>query len=220
VHQHVPEPVRRVVPSGTAQELRTALRGVVYPGGTGETTALVGFEVAGKTGTARRAGPDGYIPGSYTASFTSLFPAEDPQLVMVVKLDDPEGRYGGLTAAPVTREVLQQLLAAETGALDRAPLAGESTLVWAERSTTRQESKYVLPWPLHRTVPDSTSVATVPDITGLSLRAAANELHSAGLVMQLSGWGRVVGTEPSHGTELTRGAIVKVVAREVEGGNR
>ncbi|MDJ0767070.1 MAG: penicillin-binding protein 2, partial [Myxococcota bacterium] len=88
-----PEPIRRVVSPEIARELLSALHGVVYEGGTGDSAALNSYRVAGKTGTARRAGNGGYIEGSYWSSFASLFPAEDPQLVMVVKLDDPEATY-------------------------------------------------------------------------------------------------------------------------------
>lgn len=123
VYRHVPEPVRRVVPAAVARTLRDLLHGVVYRGGTGQTAALSSYEVAGKTGTARRVGPGGYIPGSYTASFASLFPAEDPQLVMVVKLDDPKQGYARLTAAPLSRTVLEQVLGAKTGALDHGRLS-------------------------------------------------------------------------------------------------
>ncbi len=121
-YRHVPEPVRRVVRPEAAAALRAMLHGVVYRGGSGMTAALSSYQLAGKTGTARRAGPQGYISGSTTANFASLFPAHDPQLVMVVRLDDPKGVYARLTAAPVTRAVLEQLLAARTGALDRTRL--------------------------------------------------------------------------------------------------
>jgi cell division protein FtsI/penicillin-binding protein 2 len=90
VYRHRPRPVRRVVSAKVARELRGLLQGAVGEEGTGFPAALVGFEVGGKTGTARRAGSNGqYIPGSCTASFASMFPVDDPQLVMVVKLEGP-----------------------------------------------------------------------------------------------------------------------------------
>jgi cell division protein FtsI (penicillin-binding protein 3) len=70
--------------------------------------------------------PDGrgYEAGSYTASFVGLFPAEAPQIVILVKLDDPSGAYyGGRTAAPVTKVVLEAAIAARDAALDRRRLA-------------------------------------------------------------------------------------------------
>ncbi len=82
------------------------------------------FEVAGKTGTARRTGAGGrYEAGSYTSSFAGFFPADAPQMVIFVKLDQPRGGYyGGLTAAPVSRETLQGMLAARSAGFDSRPL--------------------------------------------------------------------------------------------------
>src|SRR5438132_12211976 len=68
---------------------------------------------------------DLYAAGEYTASFAALFPADQPQLVLVVKIDNPhKGSYfAAQTAAPVTRSMLEQALAARTVALDRARLS-------------------------------------------------------------------------------------------------
>ena len=77
----------------------------------------------GKTGTARIATGGGYGDRRYAASFVGYTPVDDPQLVIMAKLEDPKGAvYGGLTAAPVTRAVVQAILATrgrgliETGA--------------------------------------------------------------------------------------------------------
>src|SRR5439155_304437 len=87
--------------------------------------AVVNVPVAAKTGTARRVVGGRYAPGQYTASFAALSPADRPQLVLVVKIDDPrKGSYfAAQTAAPVTRSMLEQALAARTVALDRARLS-------------------------------------------------------------------------------------------------
>ena len=103
LYEHRPEPVRRVLSEANAAKLRQMLIGVVYGEGTASLAALTSYELAGKTGTSRRAGAAGYIAGAYTASFASIFPASDPQLVTVVKLVDPRGTYGSVTAAPVTK---------------------------------------------------------------------------------------------------------------------
>src|SRR5581483_6936566 len=90
--------------------------------------ALRNFPLAAKTGTARQVVHGRYAPGRYTASFAALFPADRPQLVVVVKIADPRrgGYFAAQTAAPVTRAMLEQALAARTVALDRARLAPES----------------------------------------------------------------------------------------------
>src|SRR6266568_2982732 len=120
LYRHEPEPVRRAVSPEIAAALRDLLRGVVEHG-TGSEAALTTFPVAAKTGTARRVVNGHYAPGQYTASFAALFPADKPQLVLVVKIDNPhKGSYfAAQTAAPVTRSMLEQALAARTVALDR-----------------------------------------------------------------------------------------------------
>jgi len=118
-----PEPVRRVVPPEVAQEIAAALVEVVEQG-TGREAALGEFGVAGKTGTARRAEGGRYEAGAYTASFAGFFPASDPQLTILVKLDRPKSQYyGGLAAAPVTRATLAAALAARNTPLDRRAVA-------------------------------------------------------------------------------------------------
>ncbi len=218
VYTHAAEPVRRVVPAEIALQLREMLRGVVsLEGATGTTAALATYEVAGKTGTARRAGPNGqYIPGAYTASFASLFPAEHPQLVMVVKLDDPKGAYARLTAAPVTRSVLEQLLAAQTGSLDRTSLKGPAPVApEPDPAVDAGSVPYVVAWPPAVTAPDS-SRRVVPDVRGLTMRAAARRLHEEGLQVRVRGWGTVVSTSPAPGTRVQPGTSVQIIAEEKE----
>lgn len=208
VYRHRAEPVRRVIAPEVAAELREMLRGVVYRDGTGTTAALSTYEVAGKTGTAQRAGPRGYIPGSHTASFVSMFPADDPQLVMVVKLDDPGRTYARLTAAPVTRSVLEQVLAAPGGGLDRGRLVAESP--GARRPPPAVGGgtvPYVVVWPPVPVRAASEDVR-VPDVVGLSLRDAARRLHNVGLRVRVEGWGAVRGTNPGVGSEVPSGTLV------------
>jgi cell division protein FtsI (penicillin-binding protein 3) len=107
----------------SARALRSMLRGVVEAG-TATGSSLSSFDVAGKTGTARRAINGKYVDGKYNASFVGMFPADDPQLVILVKLDDPtKSIYGGRAAAPVSRVVLQAALAAREASLNRSALA-------------------------------------------------------------------------------------------------
>jgi cell division protein FtsI (penicillin-binding protein 3) len=118
-----PRAVRRVVSPEVASEVNRALVGAVEDG-TGTRARLATFAVAGKSGTSRVHGPGGYEPGAYYASFVGFFPAEDPQLVVFVKLDRPQGPYyGGATAAPVTRATMEAILAAHAPPVDRRALA-------------------------------------------------------------------------------------------------
>jgi len=115
--------VRRVMPAAVADTVRAMLTGAVE-GGTALAAGLTTFDLAGKTGTARRATRGRYAPDAYTASFVGLFPARATRYVILVKLDDPQGDYfGGKTAAPITRTILQAAIAAGNAALDRTVLA-------------------------------------------------------------------------------------------------
>src|SRR2546430_16621922 len=90
--------------------------------GTAAKAALASFDVAGKSGTARRTTQNaGYVAGNYTASFVGLFPGNDPQYVVLVKLDSPKGAHyaGGDIAAPVTQFVLRAALSSRNAALNR-----------------------------------------------------------------------------------------------------
>ncbi len=115
--------VRRIMSEETARTMRHML-GAVVDSGTAKAAQLATFEVGGKSGTARNAAGGTYEAGMYLASFVSIFPADDPQFVVLVKIDNPSGRYyGGATAAPVSKVVLESALAARDAALDRGALA-------------------------------------------------------------------------------------------------
>jgi cell division protein FtsI (penicillin-binding protein 3) len=97
---------RRILEPGVDQQLRTMLKGVVSDQGTGELAAIPGYSVAGKTGTAQKPGPSGYIPGAYVATFVGMVPASNPRLVVLVSVDEPHGQiYGGTVAAPAFEQI-------------------------------------------------------------------------------------------------------------------
>lgn len=122
--RHKRRVVRRVLAPAVARRVREILVGVVEEGGTAKRADLGSFSLAGKTGTARRTVNGRYAPSQHIPTFVGLFPADNPQFVILVKLDNPKGAYmGGLTAAPVTKSVLQAALASRNASLDRASLA-------------------------------------------------------------------------------------------------
>ena len=107
-------PVRQVISSETAREIGDALRGVVSDNGTAAAAAVPGFIIAGKTGTAQKVDPrGGYEEGKYVVSFAGYLPAEHPEFVGLVVLDDahtskPELNYGGLVAGPIFSRVAER----------------------------------------------------------------------------------------------------------------
>lgn len=103
--EHRPDDARprRVLPADVAKTLRSMLRTVVTEG-TGTLAAVPHYEVAGKTGTARRA-VEGLGYSGYFASFVGMLPAKEPRVVIGVALDNPVPIEGGLVAAPVFSQV-------------------------------------------------------------------------------------------------------------------
>lgn len=98
----VPEPRgRRVIGAAAAAQVRTMLEGVLAPGGTASEVSVPGYTLAGKTGTAQVAENGGYSKTKYVASFIGFAPARNPQLLVAVIVDQPQGEiYGGSVAAP------------------------------------------------------------------------------------------------------------------------
>ena len=95
-------PKRRAMSPETAEQMREILTAVVVEG-TGRQAAVDGYTVAGKTGTAQKAP---YREGRYIASFAGFLPVEDPEVVIVVTVDEPtNGIWGGSTAGPVFSEL-------------------------------------------------------------------------------------------------------------------
>ena len=232
VTRRSPTLIREVVPDDVARAVTDVLVDVVEQG-TATRAALATFDVAGKTGTSRRTGAgSGYSAGSYTSTFAGYFPADDPQIVIFVKIDEPRGDYyGGLTAAPVTKETLQGILAVRNPGLDGKTLLatrarGEEGFVaplttlasspapaaFPEGSVTGVE---VLDLAATYSAPGNADVAPVtvqlPSLEGMTMREAALRAHEAGLRVKVSGSGRITRTQPAAGAALPRGAVVTLI---------
>lgn len=106
---------KRVITAATAQTVRTMLESVTQPGGTGIKAAIPGYRVAGKTGTAQQ--PDPKHGGAYSSwmnwdTFAGMVPADDPQFVVAIMVDNPaHGLEGGDVAAPLFHEIATYELA-------------------------------------------------------------------------------------------------------------
>ena len=108
-----PEVRRQVMKPETARQLTQILEGVTRKGGTGEKAALASYSVAGKTGTAQKADSKtrAYSTDRFVSSFVGFVPAEDPDIAILVVVDEPKGvAWGGSVAAPVFKNVAEQTL--------------------------------------------------------------------------------------------------------------
>lgn len=99
---------QRVMSAKAARMVREMLEAVTQDGGTAPQARVMGYRVAGKTGTAHKLVGGSYAPNKYIASFVGLAPVSDPRLVVAVMIDEPSGRqyYGGQVAAPVFSKVM------------------------------------------------------------------------------------------------------------------
>lgn len=218
--------VRRVVSPKVAQTMRQLLAGVVETG-TATGAELASYTLGGKTGTPRRTVGGRYAAGQYNPNFVGLFPADDPQLVVVVKLVNPKGSfYGGRTAAPMTRTIVEAALASRDGGLDRARLAADGDAVQSGRevpaaAVASGAVKMPAPDSVLRPVvislparPQRKAVLPprpVPDVRGLTLRDAVRSLHRAGFRVQLTPGGPSPAvTEPTPGTTVAAGTLVRL----------
>ncbi len=97
----------QVIRPETAAKMRQMMISITEKGGTGQAGAIEGYDVAGKTGTARKAVAGGYEE-KYRASFVGFAPALNPRLIVAVSIDEPseKGFYGGMVAGPVFRGVM------------------------------------------------------------------------------------------------------------------
>ena len=233
--RHERRVVRRVISRKVAATVRGLLADVVERG-TAVDADLANYSLAGKTGTPRRAVDGRYAPLQYNPNFVGLFPADAPQLVVVVKLSSPRGDfYGGRTAAPMTKTVLQAALAASDAALDRSALtsrrptqAGSGRPAGGVRLTRQADPKRRTQAEEIRTTEAPPAVVLhlppkperaratypprrVPNVRGMSLRDAVRSLHSAGFRVQLVKDASPSNlTEPAPGVTASAGSLVRL----------
>jgi len=185
VLENQPHVVRRVISEKTAKLLASMLQDVTSEGGTGVMANVEGFEVAGKTGTAQKADPvhGGYAAKKRVGSFVGFVPANNPRLVALVLIDEPEVNvYGGIVAAPVFRNIAQGALRRLAVAPDKvSPLpVAESQPEKLNRRSTRRGN-----------FPAGGNDGTA-DFVGLSLREALEKAQTLGLKLRIQGNGYVV----------------------------
>jgi cell division protein FtsI (penicillin-binding protein 3) len=121
--QHQRRVIRRVVSEEGAALMRTMLESVV-DSGTARGAEMVTFDVAGKSGTAKRLENGRYGAGLYNSTFAGMFPAQRPQYVVIARLiDSKNGYFGGTVAGGLVKGILQSALATRDASLDRQALA-------------------------------------------------------------------------------------------------
>jgi stage V sporulation protein D (sporulation-specific penicillin-binding protein) len=182
------EPIvkRKVISETTSKTMLTMLESVVSEG-TGSKSYIPGYRVGGKTGTAQKIVDGRYVAGKYIASFAAVAPVDDPQIAILVIIDEPSAGayYGGTIAAPVAKTVL------------------EETLNYLEVPTifTEEEKEQVI------------ENVIVPEVRNTEIGEAGKALTAIGLkytteYVDLTSKSKVLDQFPLPGTEVQKGSII------------
>jgi len=208
LRENHPKSVRRVVSPGTANTVVRILKTVMDEGGTGRAARLSGYESAGKTGTAQKALANGRgYSDKRVGSFFGFAPADSPQVVILVMIDEPQGStYGGVVAAPAFKAIAEQVLPS-MGVYPK----GVSYLAKAGSGRFAGREEPVSPAPAHpRSGEGSEEPGVMPDFSGKSLRQVVLTAQRLGLDLKLVGSGKAVSQNPPPGQVLqgqTRGLV-------------
>lgn len=154
IKENTPTLVRKVISEDTSEKVRYALENVVSRG-TGRNAYIANYRVGGKTGTAQKVKNGVYMVGNYITSFIGFLPADKPEVVVYIAIDNARGvtQYGGTVAAPIAKNVLY----------DSANILGiEKRAEVIEKNYNYLEKKYV----------------EVPDVTGMNVNDALKLLKS------------------------------------------
>lgn len=177
--------VRKVISEATSEKVRYALESVVS-NGTGRTAYIDGYRVGGKTGTAQKVENGKYLDNNYILSFIGFLPADNPQIVVYVAIDNPKGvrQFGGVIAGPPAKAILTDAIKA----LDiKKPSGG------MEKEYQYTDKKYY----------------EVPDVTGKSKADASKELKDFKVKFEGSG-DKVTYQSPEAGTRIYEGETVRL----------
>lgn len=191
IQKFYPKSKGRIISEAHAEIMRKMLLSVVESG-TGTRAAVTGYRVAGKTGTAQKSlTSGGYIEGAYTASFVGFAPYDDPEIAVLVIVDEPgtPQTHGGEIAAPVFSKLATEVL----------PYLGAGI---------KEVGVYAPLGSLKSPVPQFDGT-TMPDFTGLAVADALLLIETIkkekNVIFGFKGTGRVVGQSPESGTALEVG---------------
>jgi cell division protein FtsI (penicillin-binding protein 3) len=229
VFQARPE-ARRALKAETTAALRNMLEGVTLHG-TARKAQLDGYTAAGKTGTAQKIDPKthAYSATKYIGSFVGFAPVKNPAVVIIVVIDEPQGAYhGGDVAAPVFREIAEQILPDLSVSPDVEVKPGTELIAQTTRPSPQQlkteqmetEAREATLPKLARNFSGQTRevvfamatrrAALMPDLRGQSVRDAVRMCQQLGLRLEARGEGHAMRQTPEPGAEVDPGLIVRV----------
>ena len=186
VVENKPSVTRKVITENTSAKVRYALESVVA-NGTGRNAYISNYRVGGKTGTAQKVEDGKYLVGNYITSFMGFLPADDPEVVVYIAIDNAKGvtQYGGTIAAPIAKNVLN----AAISALNIEPRYDGMT-----KEYNYGDKRYY----------------TVPNVIGMDTKEAVSNLKE--FKVEFSGSGsKVIHQSPSEGSYLAEGEVIRLM---------
>ncbi len=181
-----PQPETRVFDVDVTRKVIRMLTMAVEEG-TGKRAQIPGLRIGGKTSTAQKASPEGGYGNKIVASFVGFLPAEKPEYLILVSVDEPESeRYGGVVAAPAFREVALRTMSYLGLLPDALPVVASADETRPEVPGAGSE--------MRGKVDKSSLIGSdkVPDVRGYTLRRAVEVFAGRGIVPSLRGSGQVV----------------------------
>ena len=199
-------PVRQVISPKTAKRLTAILTDVVGDDdGTGKNAQIVNIAVAGKTGTSQKFdfARKVYSSEKVRTSFMGFFPAEDPQIAILVTLDEPQrDKWGGVAAAPVFKNIGEQILTCFKTDIKESPF-----LVPEEEKKGSVKLKLVSAPQTISTQADAEKDADepfMPDFRGMTIKDALMKAREKGIDIKVTGSGWAVSQKPKAGVSIHR----------------
>lgn len=207
--------LRRVLSPKTSEQVRRMMGLVTQEGGTAIGARINGFDVGGKTGTAQKVENGVYHATKRVASFIGFFPIDDPELLILVVVDEPKGQtYGGLVAAPAFRNIgSKTAYYMNLSPSSRTASSGVASPPQSVAAPTKSVHGSTRPSVPVAQVATSSAPGTVamPDLTGLSMGRVVDILSVFPAKLALSGSGVAVSQSPPPGVAVESGTTVRVV---------
>ncbi len=220
--------VRRVISKRVARLVTRGMEMVAEPGGTGMNARVNGYKVAGKTGTAHKAGDGSYSDKRVVASFMGFVPSKSPRLAIYISVDEPvKEQYGGKVAAPIFSKIVSEALPFLGVPPDDSIVARPSRQKRRYQKTAQEHPVTLIKevddtpwWSKDRFLTRATEDMVVPDVKGLNLNKALKRLKQFGLQIRVSGSGVVVSQSPESGELLPDDHQVEVTLKRPQLVNR
>ena len=205
-----PVVVRKIADDSTIESVRKMLRGVVVKG-TGRNADLPGWKVAGKTGTAQKWKNGKYSNNDFISNFIGFFPADNPQLLALIMLDEPSKpfHWGNEGAAVAFQRIMGRIINMDDTI---SPPLNDHVAFEPKRVVTASEKDNVeliknnLPLNLS-TFSKNSNKTKVPEVRGLSMRKTMTILNELGLKYKINGSGKVYWQSPEPGQVVTKGTV-------------